>query len=387
MEHAAPAHHRAGELRVDPRPAAGRHAVHRGEAQPGRGRDARGHQARHGRLPAELRREAPGAPRPARQVPQPAGQRLGGDRRRDGHEHPAAQPGRGLRRGRRPDRQPGDRARRAPGDHPRPRLPHGGDDPRPLRHPRGLPDRPGPGHPPRQVRHRGAEGRPVADHLHRDPLPAHQGAAPEEAGRAGPHRPGHRRDRHPGRERPQAAGPDRREGQEGGGRQRRPQPALPVLAAAGHLQRHHAGPGRRPAPDPPAEGVPPPLRRAPPQRHPAQDAVPAPPGAGPRPHPRRPAHRPGLHRRDHPGDPLVGQPGRGPRPPDGPGGLGRDPPPRPGRPRGQGGRQPDQDAGRRDPGDAAPAVDRPGGRQADRRIPGPEGRHRRLRGACSPTSG
>ena len=36
------------------------------------------------------------------QVPQPAGQRLGGDRRRDGDEHPAAQPGRGLRRRRSP---------------------------------------------------------------------------------------------------------------------------------------------------------------------------------------------------------------------------------------------------------------------------------------------
>ena len=43
-----------------------------------------------------------------------------------------------------------------------------------------------------------------------------------------------------------------------------------------------------------------------------------------------------LHRRDHPGDPLVGQPGRGPRPADGAGGLGRDPPPGPERPRGQG---------------------------------------------------
>ena len=84
VEHAAPADHRPGELRLDPRPAAGRHAVHRGEAQPGRRRDARGHQARHRRLPAQLRREVPGAARPARQVPQPAGQRLGRHRRRHG---------------------------------------------------------------------------------------------------------------------------------------------------------------------------------------------------------------------------------------------------------------------------------------------------------------
>ncbi len=36
----------------------------------------------------------------------------------------------------------------------------------------------------------------VADHLHRDPLPAHQGAAAQEAGRAGQRRPDHRRDQH-----------------------------------------------------------------------------------------------------------------------------------------------------------------------------------------------
>ena len=98
VEHAAPADHRAGELRLDPRPAAGGDAVHRGQAQPGRRRDARGHQARHRRLPAQLRREVPGAPGPARQVPQPAGQRLGRHRRRHGDVDPAAQPGRGLRR-------------------------------------------------------------------------------------------------------------------------------------------------------------------------------------------------------------------------------------------------------------------------------------------------
>ena len=38
--------------------------------------------------------------------------------------------------------------------------------------------------------------------------------------------------------------------------------------------------------------------------------------------------RAALHRRDHPRDPLVGQPRRGPRAADGPGGLGRDPPAR-----------------------------------------------------------
>ncbi len=58
--------------------------------------------------------------------------------------------------------------------------------------------------------HRGAEGRPLPDRLHRDPLPAHQGAAAQEAGRAGQRRPDHRRVQHRRLQRPQAAGADRR---------------------------------------------------------------------------------------------------------------------------------------------------------------------------------
>ena len=94
-----------------------------------------------------------------------------------------------------------------------------------------------------------------------------------------------------------------------------------------------------------------------------------------------------LHRRDHPGDPLVGQPGRGPRAADGPGGLGRDPPPRPERPRGQGRHQPDPDAGRRDPRHAAPAADRPGGRQARAGVHRPQGRTSPATSGSWPTSG
>ena len=213
VELAAPAGHPPGQLRLDPRPAPRRDAVHRGEAQPGGRRDARGHQARHRRLPAQLRREAPGAARPAGQVPQLARQRLRRHRRGHGHEHPAAQPRRGLRRRGRPDRQPGHRARRADGAHPGPRLPHRRHHLRPLGHPRGVPHRPRQGLPPRQVRDRGAEGRPLADHLHRGPLPAHQGPLAHQARRAGQLRPRHRRARHRRRERPQAAGADRREGQ------------------------------------------------------------------------------------------------------------------------------------------------------------------------------
>ena len=93
-----------------------------------------------------------------------------------------------------------------------------------------------------------------------------------------------------------------------------------------------------------------------------------------------------LHRRDHPRDPQLGQPDRGPHPADGDGGLGRDPPPGPERPRGQGVDQPDPDAGRRDPGHAAPAAHRPGGRQAGPGVHRAQGRHRRLRGDPRPTS-
>ena len=138
---------------------------------------------------------------------------------------------------------------------PGPDFPTGGDDLRPVGHQRGVSDRPRPGHRPGQVRDRGAQGRPRPDRLHRDPLPAHQGAAAQEAGRAGQRRPDHRRVQHRRLQRPQAAGADRRHGQEGRRPQRRRQPALRVLAAPGHLQRDHAGPGRRPAQDAAAQGL------------------------------------------------------------------------------------------------------------------------------------
>ena len=53
--------------------------------------DAPRHRLRHGRLRAELRRVAPRAAGPAVPLPEPPRQRLGGHRRRNGDEHPAAQ--------------------------------------------------------------------------------------------------------------------------------------------------------------------------------------------------------------------------------------------------------------------------------------------------------
>ena len=66
-----------------------------------RDRDAARHRREHRRLHAQLRRVAPGAADPAGALPEPARERLGRHRGRDGDQHPAAQPARDDRRGRR----------------------------------------------------------------------------------------------------------------------------------------------------------------------------------------------------------------------------------------------------------------------------------------------
>ena len=60
--------------------------------------DAAGHRQGDCRFPPELRRPVRRAGGPARPVPEPARQRLGGHRGGDGHQDPAAQPARGRRR-------------------------------------------------------------------------------------------------------------------------------------------------------------------------------------------------------------------------------------------------------------------------------------------------
>ncbi len=64
-------------------------------------------------------------------VPQPAGQRQHRDRRRHGHQHPAAQPRRGRPGAQAPDVAPGRRRRRPDAVRPGPRLPRGRQDHRP----------------------------------------------------------------------------------------------------------------------------------------------------------------------------------------------------------------------------------------------------------------
>ena len=82
--------------------------------------------------------------RPAGALPEPAGERLVGDRGRHGHEHPAAQPARDDRRGRGLHRRHADR-RQGPDEAPEgPRLPDRRHHRRARRDPRRVRDRPRP---------------------------------------------------------------------------------------------------------------------------------------------------------------------------------------------------------------------------------------------------
>ena len=139
---ALPADRRPGQLRLDRRRPGGRDALHRGPPRPPRDRAAARHRGRHGRLRAQLRREPERAAGPAGAVPEPARQRVVGDRGRDGDQHPAAQPARGDRRGARLHGQPGHRPRRADGARQGPRLPGRRDDHGLGRDPRRLRERP-----------------------------------------------------------------------------------------------------------------------------------------------------------------------------------------------------------------------------------------------------
>ena len=80
-------------------------------------------------LPAELRRHEDRAGRPAGAHPEPAGQRRDRHRGRDGDQHPAAQPRRGLHRAHQAARQRGHRHRAAVPLHQGPRLPDRRPDP------------------------------------------------------------------------------------------------------------------------------------------------------------------------------------------------------------------------------------------------------------------
>ena len=108
----------------------GGHALHRVPAGHARPRADERHRRGDGRLRGQLRRHRRRAVGPAGAVPEPAGQRITGHRRRHGHQHPAAQPRRGHRRHHPPARAPRGDPRRPDGVRQGPRLPDRGADPR-----------------------------------------------------------------------------------------------------------------------------------------------------------------------------------------------------------------------------------------------------------------
>ena len=136
---ALPAGRPAGQLREHRRVSGRRSAVHRVQARGDGDRAAPRHRRGHDRLHPELRRLSEAAGGAAGPVPEPARQRLLGDRRRHGHQHAAAQPRRGGRRGRRLHRRPVRGRREAVPASPGPGFPDGRDHPGPLRYPRGVP--------------------------------------------------------------------------------------------------------------------------------------------------------------------------------------------------------------------------------------------------------
>ena len=101
-----------------------------------------GHRRGRRRPAAQLRRPRARARGPAGGVPEPAGQRRVRHRRRHGHQHGAAQPGRGRLGRPAPDQAPERRPRRPDAVRARPRPADRRQDRRPRRHPRGLRDRP-----------------------------------------------------------------------------------------------------------------------------------------------------------------------------------------------------------------------------------------------------
>ena len=154
-----------------------------------RDRAAARHRREHRRLRAELRRVAPAAVRPAVPLPEPARQRLHGDRGRDGDEHAAAPPRRDDRRGHRDDRRPGHLGRRADEARQGPRLPDRRVRRRAQRNPRRVSHRPRPDRDARPGAHRGASRRPLGRRRHRAAVRRQEGRR-------------HRRDREDRRPRP-----------------------------------------------------------------------------------------------------------------------------------------------------------------------------------------
>ena len=247
---------RARQLRLPRRRRPGRRdAVHRvPDVARGRG-DDRLDRREHRRLQAQLRQPRDRADRPSGGDPEPRRQRHDRHRGRHGHQHGAAQPGRGRERAAAPDHQAVHGPRRADALHPRPRPAHRWQDRGPRGHQGRLRDRPrhvpdAGDHADRD--HRTPQGRrghrAAVRHRHREGRRADQvpGADQEAAGHLGhqgPHRHGQR---HPPGHRDQERFQPRRD----------PRAALPPDADGGVLRHQQRLPRRRPAPHAGPQGAP-----------------------------------------------------------------------------------------------------------------------------------
>ena len=282
---------------------AGRHALHRvPDGTAGRG-DDRVDRRGHRRLPAQLRQPRDRAVGPAVGDPQPRGQRHHRHRGRHGHQHGAAQPGRGRPGAAPPDQAPRHRRRRPDALHPGPRPADRRQDRRARRDPRRLRDRPR--HVPHAGHRPGRDDRPPQGHRrHRAPLRRRhrEGRRADQDPRPGQEAPGHRRPEGPHRPLPRPPAGDR--GQErlrtprrcsssSTSRRRWRTPSASTTSPSSTASRARSASRRCSTVflDHRYEVV---RRRSavPPQ----QEGRPAAPG-------RRPADRAARHRRGHPGDP------------------------------------------------------------------------------------
>ncbi len=314
---ALPARRRPGQLRLGRRRQRGGDALHRVPARPHRRRAAGRHRQRDGRFRPELRRQGAGADRPADAAAEPAGERLLGDRGRDGHQHPAAQPRRDGRCVPRAARAARPRDRGADQADAGARFPDRRADLRARRRARGLPHRARPRRHPRAHALRGHRRRPApGDHRRRAALPG------EQAGAAGEDRRVRAREAHRGHLRhPRRVGQVRHARGDRAEARRAPRggPEQPLQAdpAAGQLRHQHGRAARRPAeaaqPQADARRVPrAPARGGDPAHRlrPAQGAREGAPAGGPR-------GRAVERRRDHRAHQGGAHPGRGQAGPDG----------------------------------------------------------------------
>ena len=193
VEHALPAGRRPGQLRLDRRRSARRLPLHRMPADAIGRALARRYRQGDGRLRPQLRRLAGRAGYPAVVAAQPADQRLGRDRGRDGDQYPAAQSQRGLRRAARADQ--GSRAfvREDPRHHSGAGLSHRRPVAGPHHDSPGLPQQARDSHDARAGRDRDRQAlRQGLDNRSRDSLPGQQDPA-DRADRGAGQRKAHRR--------------------------------------------------------------------------------------------------------------------------------------------------------------------------------------------------